>query len=147
MYKKILVPLDGSGRAETILPHVEDLARTYEATIVLLRVVEPVPVSAGTGSFDGTVYVDRFVSAEKDAMDYLRAHQIALEEAGFNVAVEVRSGIPVDAILSVVAEKHVDLVAMASHGRTGLGTVVFGSVASGVLNKLDKPLLLIRAWG
>ncbi|MGF1504422.1 MAG: universal stress protein [Anaerolineae bacterium] len=146
MYKRVLVPLDGSGRAEAILPHVEALAKAYDSTIVLLRVIEPVSVVVGPHGMDGHMYLEQVHNMERDVREYLKAKQVSLQHAGFTVEILMMHGTPTEAILLAVGDENIDLVAMASHGRSGLGTVVFGSVASGVLHRLEIPMLLIRAW-
>jgi nucleotide-binding universal stress UspA family protein len=129
-----------------ILPHAESLARAYEAEVILLRVVEPVPVVVGPGGMDGGLYLEKMNAIEADVREYLRAKQIAFNEAGFSCEVVVAQGVPVDVIVQVAQDEDIDLVAMATHGRSGLGNVVFGSVAAGVLHRLQKPLMLVRAW-
>lgn len=145
MYKKILVPLDGSSQAEMIMPHVEALAACLGAEVVLLQVVEPTVFL--TDSYD--VYPelnaqDSSIRAE-EARTYLTDWQGKLTEKGINVRVRVEYGPVVMAILDVATSEEADLIAMASHGRTGLARVFYGSVAAGVLHRVDRPLLLIRA--
>jgi nucleotide-binding universal stress UspA family protein len=145
MYKTILVPLDSSGRAEQILPHVEQLAQRFGARIILLQVVEPV-VGTLADYREGT----RFPPTEVDhqiqaARSYLTVLQSKLQERGFDTEIQVEYG-PVVPTIQAAADQHqVDLIALASHGRTGLARVFYGSVAAGVLNRVDRPLLLIRA--
>ena len=145
MYQKILVPLDGSQRAEAILPHVEDLARRYQAKVILLQVVEPDPLIVGPDM----VYpiVDRQIVEEriKKAEDYLSALQASLGQSGIEATTFVRHGPIVEEIIKRAEREGADLIAMASHGRTGLARVFYGSVASGLLNRVDRPLLLIRS--
>jgi nucleotide-binding universal stress UspA family protein len=145
MYHAILVPLDGSKRAEMILSHVESLAGKYGAKVILLQVVEP---SIGLVTpYDMVPYIDpqeaqRHVT---EAASYLAAMEGELRAHGIQVKTVVESGPIVNVIIDVAEREHVDLIAMASHGRTGLARVFYGSVAAGVLNKADRPLLLVRA--
>jgi nucleotide-binding universal stress UspA family protein len=144
MYDTILVPLDGSKRAEAILCHVEGLARRYDATVVLLQVVEP--VSFGGGLEEGyTVLPEDFERWTKQAETYLAALQGRLREKGIEARTRVVSGPVVNAIIRAAEREGVDVIAMASHGRTGLSQVFYGSVAAGVLHRVDRPLLLIRS--
>jgi nucleotide-binding universal stress UspA family protein len=145
MYKKILVPLDGSSQAERIMPHVEALATCLGVEVVLLQVVEPAVLF--TDSYD--VYPELNVhdtnSRAEEATTYLAGWQARMAEKGIQAKRRVEYGPVVMVILDVAASEEVDLIAMASHGRTGLARVFYGSVAAGVLHRVDRPLLLIRA--
>jgi len=145
MYKTILVPLDGSPRAETIIAHAASLAAKYEAKLVLLQVVEP--MVAMVTPYDMVPYVDKDAAERslEEAKAYLASKEGELRSQGIDVKTVVESGPIVSVILEVAERERADLVAMASHGRTGLSRVFYGSVAAGVLHKADRPLLLIRA--
>lgn len=145
MYKTILVPLDGSKRAELILAHAESLASAFQAKVVLLQIVEP-SVSIVT-PYDMVPYYDP-KDAERmveEAKGYLAGKEGELRAAGIDVKSCVENGPVVAGILEVAEREKADLIAMASHGRSGLGRVFYGSVAAGVLHKADRPLLLVRA--
>jgi nucleotide-binding universal stress UspA family protein len=149
MYKKILVPLDGSPRAEEILPHVVDLALKYHASVTLLQVVE-IKVSADGVEFmplsDGWELTRRAAEAEaKAAETYLGGARFRLRAKGLDVRTRIAFGPVVGAIISVAVDEEANLIAMASHGRTGAARVFYGSVASGVLGRVDRPLLIIRS--
>lgn len=145
MYSKILVPLDGSTRAETILPHAVSLASKYRAKLILLQVVEP--IVAMVTPYDMVPYVDNEAAERQlqEARGYLASKEGELRGQGIEVKTIVESGPVVTAILDVAEREKADLIAMASHGRTGLSRVFYGSVAAGILHKADRPLLLIRA--
>jgi nucleotide-binding universal stress UspA family protein len=144
MYNTILVPLDGSKRAEVILPHVEELARNYSATLIFLHVIEPVPLNV---VLEGTFILvqEVFDRRTKNAGIYLDCLQEQYQRKGIDVRIYVSHGSVVEAILKIADSEDVDLIAMASHGRTGLSRVFYGSVAAGVLHSVDRPLLLIRS--
>jgi nucleotide-binding universal stress UspA family protein len=144
MYSTILVPLDGSERAEAILRHVEDLAGRYSATVILLQVVEPVPLTMGLET-SYVVYREEFERRMRQAESYLAGLQGEFREKGIEARTSVVSGLVVGAIINAAEYESADLVAMASHGRTGLSQVFYGSVAAGVLHRIDRPLLLIRS--
>jgi nucleotide-binding universal stress UspA family protein len=149
MYKKILVPLDGSKRAEAILPHVEELAHRFGAKIVFLRIIEPVRIMA---PLDGYVSYQETLHAEHDkamkrASTYLKSLVGEFQEKMISAKVVIEEGPIVSKIIDVSNREEVGLIAMASHGRTGLAHVFYGSVAAGVLHRIDRPLLLIRACG
>jgi nucleotide-binding universal stress UspA family protein len=148
MYHTILVPLDQSERAERILTHVEDLAARYKAEVVLLYVVDIEPnymVARPHGlEFDDTplIDVDAHVSV---AQSYLDEWRQRLELKGLNARSRIEYGPVVGAIIEAAERENADLIAMASHGRSGLARVFYGSTAAGVLQRIDRPLLLIRA--
>jgi len=145
MYNNILVPLDGSKRAEAILRHAEDLAGRYGATVIFLRVVESVPLIVGLEE-TYAVLREEFERRVKQAGSYLAALQEGFYEKGIEARTCVVHGSAVEAIIIETAEREgADLIAMASHGRTGLSQVFYGSVAAGVLHRIDRPLLLIRS--
>ena len=147
MYSKILVPLDGSKRAEAILPHVQALLEQEDQTkAILLQVVEPGKTFAVNESSYTEVF-EVYDQATIDAEKYLNDVRERFEEKGFEAEVYVAHGSPVQGIINSAEHRDVDLIAMASHGRTGLSHVFYGSVAAGVLHLVDRPLLLIRANG
>jgi nucleotide-binding universal stress UspA family protein len=144
MYNTILVPLDGSKRAEVILPHVEDLAGRYGATVIFLQVVEPVPLNVGLkGAY--TVLREESERRTEQAESYLAALRGEYREKGIEVRMHVVYGSAVEAITKTAEREGADLIAIASHGRSGLSQVFYGSVAAGVLHRVDRPLLLIRS--
>ncbi len=146
MYKKILVPLDGSRRAEAILPHVAELALSLQANVIFLQVVEPhirMVDPYGGALPDMTDFEQR----NKEARDYLEVRCAAFQEKGIEAVSYVGYGSIVETIIETAVRENVDLIAMASHGRGGLSRVFYGSVAAGVLHRADRPLLLIRSQG
>jgi nucleotide-binding universal stress UspA family protein len=144
MYNTILVPLDGSKRAERILGHVEDLARRYEATVVLMRVIGPAPATLGLET-SYVILQEEFERRVKRAKSYLAALQRAFHVKGIEAKTCIDQGPVVDAIINAAKREGADLIAIASHGRSGLSQVFYGSVAAGVLHRADRPLLLIRS--
>jgi nucleotide-binding universal stress UspA family protein len=138
MYQRILVPLDGSTLAEGVLPHVQALAKSLGAELVLLRV-------AFTHVFPGADPIQAQVTAVQEAEDYVSGLTRRLQEEGVRAEAKVRYGDPVEEILDHVIWDHIDLIAMATHGRTGLSRVVMGSVAEHVLRRTSVPMLLMRA--
>jgi nucleotide-binding universal stress UspA family protein len=138
MYKRILVPLDGSALAEGVLPHVEALAKSLGAELVLLRV-------AFAHAFPGADPIQSQVSVVQEAESYVAGLANRLQQEGVRAEAKVRYGDPVEEILDHVAWDHIDLIAMATHGRTGLVRVVMGSVAEQVLRRTPVPMLLLRA--
>ena len=137
MYKRILVPLDGSPLAEGVLPHVQELARSIGAEVVLLRV-------AFAHIFPGADPIETQVTAVQEAEAYVADRATILQDAGVRAEGKVRYGDPVEEIVDHVTWDHIDLIAMATHGRTGLKRVVLGSVAEQVLRRSPIPMLLLR---
>ncbi len=145
MYQTIVVPLDGSQRAEAILPHVEELARHYEARLVFVRVVEPPPFLVTPGQPDMRLHEQQLNRRTEEAKEYLEKIQGEFRNKGFDTRTMLAHGAVVEAIINTAESQDADLIALASHGRSGLAQVFYGSVAAGVLNRADRPLLLIRA--
>jgi nucleotide-binding universal stress UspA family protein len=147
MYKKILVPLDGSKRAEAILPYVQALLeQNNQAKAILLQIVEP----GKTFTINEVSYAEAFEvydQATSDAEKYLTAVQERFEEKGLQAEIYIAHGSPVQGIINSAEHRDVDLIALASHGRTGIPRVFYGSVAAGVLHSVDRPLLLVRSNG
>lgn len=143
MYKKILVPLDGSKLAECALPHAESLALTYKSTLMLLSVISPAAI-VGRPPADMELFQRTMDTRREEAESYLK--RLAGEFIEKKIKTETYVGIePVVREIVNAAETHdADLVVIASHGRSGLERVFFGSVASGVLNRIERPLMVIR---
>lgn len=145
MYHKILVPLDGSERAEKILPHVESLALSYRSEVTLLRVVQTVILDDG---FKNILYQESMDATEeeiKESDDYLTAVSEKIKKPGFEIQTMTKLGTVQKTILDTAEDLDVDLIAMASHGRSGIGRVFYGSVTAGIIQHIDRPLLVIRS--
>ncbi len=145
MYNKILVPLDGSERAEQILPHVISAVRTTHAEVLLLQVVSPPVITDGYKSIMVKESIEAGEKLNAETLEYLTGIENRLQAKDISVSKRCETGLVVESIIKVAQEENADLIAMASHGRTGLSRVFYGSVAAGVLHKIDRPLLLIRA--
>ncbi len=144
MYKKILVPLDGSTRAERILKHVENLAQCFKSKVIFLQIVRP-PHFAGPEMIDISLYQQLLEQGRQDAKSYLKALQGEFREKGIEARIRVVDGPVVRSIIECAESEDVDLIAIASHGRSGLSRVFYGSTAAGVLNHIQQPLLVIRS--
>ena len=145
MFSKILVPLDGSKRAETIIPYVQQLAQQNVATVILLQVLEP--SASMVTPYDMVPYFDAEAIEQRksEAKTYLAGLCGELRAEGLQVKKYVEQGPIVRTILDVAERESVKMIAMASHGRTGLARVFYGSVAAGVLHQADRPLFIVRA--
>lgn len=145
MYQTILVPVDGSRRAEAILSHVEHIARQDKARVVFLRVEEE-PLMLGRDEvIDIDAYHAKFENRKKNSQAYLAGLQIRFSKQDLLAEIRLVYGTVVKSILETAADIHADLIAMATHGWSGLARVSYGSVAAGVLQAAERPILLIRS--
>lgn len=145
MYKRVLVPLDGSPLAEGILPYVRTLARGLGVKVHLLQVLDPEKVRDLADPETG-MWVDQVdESARADALEYLKdvGRTVGVDYAGVEYMVE-EGNVP-EAILRAAGDDPGTLVAMATHGRSGLGRVLMGSVAAKVLDRSGSPMLLSKS--
>ena len=145
MYQTILVPLDGSKRAEAIMRHVEELALRYDAKVILLRVEEEIFKLGYSEYVDVSHYQQERDEQRKEAEAYLAGLLGELREKHIETKKLILSGPVVQVILDTAAREDADLIAMASHGRGGLARAFYGSVAVGVLHRVDRPVLIIRS--
>jgi nucleotide-binding universal stress UspA family protein len=149
MYRRILVPLDGSPLAEAALPHAIELAKCTGAGITLFQVSSVMPVATTLGPLtvsgaDAAIAMEAMEADEKAAAEYLAEVARRKELAGIPVQTEVVRGAAAVEIVERARAGDVDLIAMSTHGRSGLGRLVFGSVADQVLREARMPILLIR---
>jgi len=143
MYDKILVPLDGSIRAEAVLRHVEALALQFKSQVLLLRIVDlGAPIGAVEPAYLGLRQREMEQEA-REARAYLTPLLGQFRAKGIDAHSLVAYGGTVETILDTAESQGVDLIAIASHGRSGLARVVYGSVAAGLLQRASWPLLLI----
>ena len=152
MYDKILVPLDGSERAECVLPHVEALATGCGAKeAILVSVTERVSGFIAVDDYSkpsGERLIPEAVGKqEKQAQKYLDKIAKTLEVKGVKVRTEVLIGKPAEEIIIYAHKTKCGLIVMASHGRSGIGRWAHGSVADRVFKAADAPILMIRAQG
>jgi nucleotide-binding universal stress UspA family protein len=156
--KTILVPLDGSTLAEQVLPYVRLLAELLEARVRLLHVVTGVDCAAMAASghvlrrtADGmpTTYREREHHAwellREQAEIYLRTHVAVLRTAGIQAESEVRLGIPYQSIAECADATPESLIALATHGQSGLRRWAVGSVADKVIQAAHAPVFLVRS--
>jgi nucleotide-binding universal stress UspA family protein len=136
MYERIIVGLDGSALAEQVLPHVEDFAQRFDSHILLVRAVH---LSAIRSLGRRGAHEEQLI----EASIYLEATAQRLRARGFRVEYDTPQEDPAEAIAAAATEA--DLIALTTHGRSGLGRAVFGSVAQGVLPRAPCPVLVVRA--
>jgi nucleotide-binding universal stress UspA family protein len=157
VYSKILVPLDGSKLAEVVLPYVVELARRFDSEVTLIQVVAPFsklvaetmpgaiePTGAAAGV--GVEAASEALKAEReDAGSYLAKVAKRLKGRQIKVRAEIVEGVAGDTIVEYAHGHAMDLIAMSTHGRSGLLRLVFGSAADQVLRQAGTPVLLIRS--
>ena len=157
----ILVPLDGSELAESVLPYFEVLAKQRGAKLVdmvLLRVCEPCEVPlippgsrASMTPYDSSVRVksDGYVKREmakrrRETKQYLARVEKRFKDVGLTVRSEMLDGNPADEIINYASRNPFNLIVMATHGRSGLSRWAYGSVADRVLRGVSSPIFLVR---
>jgi nucleotide-binding universal stress UspA family protein len=143
MYKKILVPLDGSRRSEEILDPVEALAKGFGAKVLLLEVEEE-PLMLGYDEVVDESTYHQQKQRRKQMESYLTSIEKRFQKKGIEAKHYIAYG-PVVGTLLIIAEKEdIDLVALASHGLDGSYQTMCRSVAARLLQRSDCPLLVIR---
>lgn len=164
---KALLPLDGSGFSREVLPHIRRLLQPDAYDLVLLRVLPPpegmvgMPPRIVSLAWPEPVYTAEqdaelakhpiYSSQARESAEALAEEQLlpdihTLRQAGYSVSVAVAYGDPAEEIIDFVAYHSIDLVVMATHGRTGLSQLVLGSVAEQVLRRVSVPVLLARPF-
>ena len=143
MYKKILVPLDGSQRAEEILDPVEDLAKGFGAKVLLLQVEEE-PIMLGYDEvIDESTYHQQ-KQLRRQMESYLTSIEKRFQKKGIEAEHYIAYGPVVGNLLTIAEKDDVDLVALASHGLDGSYQTMCRSVAARLLQRSDCPVLVIR---
>ncbi|MBI4283605.1 MAG: universal stress protein [Chloroflexi bacterium] len=152
--KTMLVPLDGSEIAESVLPHVEILAKqrgTEPMGVVLLRVCEPptTPIYYGADLAEVPLNWGQFVQQETErgkrvAKEYLAKIEKRLKDINISVRSEMLVGKASDTIVDYAKKNTFDLIVMATHGRSGLSRLVYGSVAANILHGISSPIFLVK---
>ena len=140
MYRTILVPLDGSAFGERALPMAASLAPAANAQLILM-------CAASASVFPGMDATDAQVQAVAEAQAYLLALATELSSQCLRVDVAAPYGDAAESILLEIDLRHVDMVVMCTHGRSGLGRWIYGSVAEQVLARSPVPVLLVRHSG
>jgi nucleotide-binding universal stress UspA family protein len=145
MYRKIMVPLDGSQVAECVIPHIEAIAGKTAARVDLVTVVEPldIPTRGQIAISDDEIkQIDN--EGKNEATKYLKQVASRLTGAGVNADTVILTGKPADSIVSYAVNNGVDLIIMATHGRSGISKIFWGSVAEKILRATSIPVLLIK---
>lgn len=146
MFKHLLVTLDGSPRAEAVIPHAMDIAKAMGAEITLLRVVDAANSDWGErGAIGKALTVTSIKSTYVDqATSYLRRVAEQVGQSGITAHAMVKHGQAAKVIVATAKEADADAIVMATHSRRGINRVMFGSVAEEVLHESHLPILLVR---
>ncbi len=157
MFKRILVPLDGTRQSAKALAYARDLALTHGSELVLLRVIEMSTVASVIGSATmaeipsasaAEMMVERAESSIADdrqrAGRYLNRHVHATEKQGISVSSEVAVGDPARLIRNIARQRNAELIVIATRARGGIKRALLGSVADELVRTTRVPILIIR---
>jgi nucleotide-binding universal stress UspA family protein len=142
MFKKILVPLDGSELAAKILPHVVDLAKSNQAEVTLVHVCYS-PVAFGAGQVTPELMKKAEIHEAKWCSAYMGEAAKSLQGQGVDAKVECIEGVPAREVLAYAEKNNFDLIALATHGK-GEVAWVLGSTAERIITHSNVPVLLYR---
>jgi len=145
---KILVPLDGSQFADGVIPYVEGLAEEMDSEVILITVNEPMQIPdvvRHTAGFDEKKYENELTArSERDVKGYLSKKESVLRDKGVKVSSTSILGMPAQTILQYAEDNSVSLIALSTHGFSGITKWAYGSVASKIIQSSSKPVLLVR---
>ena len=147
-FQKILVPLDGSSFSEASIPHVKKLTEGSSGEVILLRVSEPPAIPADRPPTIKPSWEEYrnilMAEIQQQSLEYLQKVKVELEKSGATVSTQAILGEAIKGILQVAQKENVNLIAMTSHGRTGISRWVYGSVTTRIVEESLQPVLLIR---
>lgn len=147
MYKKILVPLDGSALAECVLPHVEAIANGCSVgSVVFARAIDYMRANIDA-YFTKEQKKEMEARAEASVREYLDQVVSRVKPGGFEVQKQILTGQAAESIAEYATKNDVDLIIIATHGRSGVSRWVWGSVADRILRSACVPVLMVRAPG
>jgi nucleotide-binding universal stress UspA family protein len=145
MYNKILVPLDGSPVAECVIPHVEALAKSPEREVQLITIIEPFEMpTRGKIALSDDDIKQANAEMKQEAHRYLDQVSQKLIRSGIKVHPIVLVGKPAETLVEYVNDNDIDILIMATHGRSGISKLFWGSVAEKVMRSINIPILLIK---
>jgi nucleotide-binding universal stress UspA family protein len=151
MYKKIMVPLDGSKLAECVFPHLETIVKGCDSPeVIVVQAVEPLSVPYGreVSQFTSLEQVKAFEIHQKvDAEKYLKKIVARLMKTAVKAKAEVIYGKASEVLSDYANKSNIDLVIIATHGRSGISRWVWGSVADRLVRSVCMPVLMVRAPG
>ncbi len=148
MYKNIMVPMDGSKLAECVLPHVDLIANGCGTEkITFIRVVEPVvlPVGIGGEYFNAQVMTEMEEFETSSAQSYLDELKEKVNYGKIAIEAKLLQGRAAESLIDYALSHKVDLIIIATHGRSGISRWVRGSVADHILHEASVPILMIQS--
>jgi nucleotide-binding universal stress UspA family protein len=141
--RRILVPVDFSDVSNRAIQHAKELAMTYGARLDLLHVVEEIALPAAYGMEPVNLVIPEVVENSERALA-----DMAREEIGYeHIVVHALTGYAVSTILDFADENDIDLMVIATHGRTGIDRVLMGSVAEKVVRRAPCPVFTVKSFG
>ncbi len=143
MYTRILVPLDASKLAEQVLPYVRALGGALGSPIALLRMFDPMTLWLGRPR--GHYLQQTIACFREQSLDYLNSIQASMHHLGVPVSCAVEEGDAASGIISEAEKEAGTLIAMSTHGRSGVTRWALGSVTDKVLHAATRPVLVVRA--
>ena len=144
MYSRILVPLDSSGLAEKVLPHATQIAKGMNIPVTLVRIIDQVDPQLADPQHG--LYLDQVsLSLRNNAQEYLNKVASSMRDEGIEVNCEVREGDVASRIIDEAEAEPNTLIAMTTHGYSGVARWVMGSITDKVLRASTNPMLVIRA--
>ena len=156
MFKRLLVPLDGSRFGSRALQYATEVAQHFDAEVILMQVVEPAtPVATTTGIDAGigspaAAEIAMQAALEEDKRNSTRAKRYlsgkirGMKPRDIKGSYQVVVGDPSQSIMSFAQKEHIDLIVMTTHGKSGLKRAFMGSVADAVIRESGKPVLVVR---
>jgi nucleotide-binding universal stress UspA family protein len=145
MFEKILLCLDGSTLAEQILPYAIAEAECFRSKVTLLRVVTTeIPAAARADPQIIGEKMDEISKKEKEDAAYLKRIARRLRAKGIDVQYIVENGNAGEIIVDYAKKNGIGLIAMATHSHSGMGRIIFGSVAEYVVRESGLPVLMIK---
>ena len=146
MYKKIVVPLDGSQVAECVIPHIEALAKCSMGEIQLVTIVEPIDLpTRGKIALSDEDIKHTNTELQQEAHRYLKRVTQKLKRSGIVAHPMILNGKTAESLIEYINDNDVDLVIMATHGRSGISKLFWGSIAEKVIRSGNAPILLVKA--
>lgn len=142
MYKRILLPLDGSDLAEQALPHAIAQAKCFEAELTLLKVLELLPKDR---RYTPAIIREAFELTDTLARKYLRQVAIQVQDQGISVHTATVEGRPYAEIIKFAEANEVDFIVICTRGQSGISRWLMGSVADRVVRGAAVPVLLVHA--
>jgi nucleotide-binding universal stress UspA family protein len=146
VFRRILVPLDGTPLGEAALPYVEELASITGAEVILLQVVKPDYDIAIVGPYSSPldkISREYITHASAAAVKYLKSIEERLAGEGIAAEAMVQVGSPAEQVMACAREKNIDLIALSSHGHPGVGQRLLGSVTYKILHYADRPVFIV----